>query len=311
MDEAQLRAFLAIVECHSITKASEELGLAQPSLSQQLLRLEDELGVRLFDRTSRGVSPTAAGQLFKDHAEHILQSTRRAREELRRSTKASAGEVALGLPISLGHLMGHPLIRAARAEFPDIKLRIRQAVASDHFRRLEEGSLDVALVYYAEDLSHLPAEHIGDETLFLIGPPDAFGEVDADGIALKPADAEILRRIDLLMPPIGKGLLRRINQQPHGESIRLSIRTEIDSLPLLKSLLASGDGYSLLPHVGVRDELIAGALAAARVEGIDLKRTVSLVRTPVRPPSGASVAVEAIVKRIVEQMRSEGLWVVA
>jgi LysR family nitrogen assimilation transcriptional regulator len=311
MDEGQLRAFLTIVECQSITKAADELGLAQPSLSQQLLRLEDELGAKLFQRTSRGVSTTTAGQLFKEHAERILQNTRQAREEIRRSTKAWVGEVSLGIPLSLGGLIGHRLIVAARVEFPDMKLRLRQGLASDLVKLVEDGTLDTALLYYADDLWHLSGEHVADETLFLVGPTGAFGEVDANGIALQPVSVEILRRVDLLMLPIGKGLKRRINQQPHGEAIRLSIRAEIDALPLIKSLLASGAGYSLLPHIGVRDELRAGTLAAARIDDIDLTRSLSLVRTAARPPSEAAMGLERIVKRILEDVREEGLWVVA
>jgi len=311
MDEGQLRAFLTIVERQSITKAADELGLAQPSLSQQLLRLEDELGAKLFQRTSRGVTTTHAGQLFKEHAERILQDTRRAREEIRGSGIVRGGEVSLGIPVSLGALLGHRLIVAVRTELPQLKLRLRQGLATDLVKLVEDGTLDSALLYYADDLWHLPGEHIADETLFLIGPAGAFGEVDANGIALKPVSAEILRRVDLLMLPMGKGINRRINQQPHAESIRLSIRAEIDALPLIKSMVASGDGYSLLPHIGVSEELRAGTLAAARIDDFDLTRSVMLVNTAARPPSEMSLGLQRVVRRILDEVRDEGLWVVA
>lgn len=309
MDEGQLRAFLTIGELHSITKAADELGLAQPSLSQQLLRLEDELGTKLFDRTSRGVSMTAAGQVFRTHAEAILLSTRLAREEVRRSATGLIGEVSIGMPISLGELIAPDIVRAVQQELPGVKLRLRLAFASDLTRWIEKGTLNAGLIYYSDDLSYLQAVHIADEMLFIIGPPDAFGSVDDRGIALEPVHAESLRHLDLLLPPMSKGLKRRINQQPHGEAIRLSVRSEIDSLPILKALLLDGAGYSLLPHLAVREELRSGQLSAARISDMDVNLPFALVRAGSRPPA-ALQAVETIVLKKLEELRQNGEWLV-
>lgn len=307
MDEGQLRAFLKIGDLHSITKAADELGLAQPSLSQQLLRLEDELGAKLFDRTSRGVSMTSAGQAFKAHAESILLTTRQARDEVRRSIKGPVGDVSIGLPVSLGELIGPDIFHTMHRDLPGVKLRLRLAFASDLVHWLEEGMLNAALLYYSDELAYLHAEHIADETLFVVGPPDAFGSVNDRGIALEPIDADNLRHIDLLLPPMGRGLKRRINQQPHGEAILLSVRSEIDSLKLLKSLLLEGAGYSLLPFVAVRDELRAGQLSAARVRGMNVTLPLSLVRAGTRPPD-ALPAVEAVIRQKLDALMSTGGW---
>lgn len=309
MDEGQLRAFLKIGDFHSITKAADELGIAQPSLSQQLLRLEDELGAKLFDRTSRGVSMTSAGQAFKAHAESILLSTRQAREEVHRSVRGPIGEVSIGLPVSIGELIGRQIFRTMHCDLPGVKLRLRLGFASDLVPLLEDGSLNAALTYYSDELSYLHAEHVADEVLLLIGPADAFGSVDERGIALEPIDAESLRHLDLLLPPMGKGLKRRINQHPHGEAIHLSVRSEIDSLRVLKTLLLGGEGYSLLPFIGVRDELRAGQLSAARVSGMNLTLPLSLVRAGIRPPE-ALPAVERVIRKCLDELLSAGGWIV-
>lgn len=309
MDEGQLRAFLTIGQFQSITKAADELGIAQPSLSQQLLRLEDELGAKLFDRTSRGVSLTTAGEVFKNHAEAILLSTRVAREDVRRSATGLVGEVSFGMPISLGELIAPEIVRAVQQELPGVKLRLRLAFASDLTRWIERGTLHAGLIYYSDDLSYLQAEHIADEMLFIIGPPDAFGSVDDRGIALEPVHAENLRHIDLLLPPMSKGLKRRINQQQHSEAIRLSVRSEIDSLSILKSLLLDGAGYSLLPHLAVREELRSGQLSAARIIDMDLNLPFALVRAGSRPPA-ALPEVEAIVHSKLNELSQHGEWLV-
>lgn len=294
----------------SITKAADELGIAQPSLSHQLLRLEDELKIKLFQRTSRGVSATSAGLLFQEHAERILDDARLAREELHAMSAGPAGEVSLGIPVALGDLLGPRLVAAVRAELPNVKLRIRQGLASDLARLVEDGLIEIAVLYYAEDLCSAPAEYVADEALYLIGPPGGFGPVDANGVALEPVPVEILGKVDLLMLPVGKGLRRRINQQPHGRAIRQSIRAEIDALPLIKSMLVNGDGYSLLPHIGVRDELLAGKLSAARIDGIDLTRSLSIARSSNRGRSNSSRSLEQLVKHILFELMEEGIWLV-
>ncbi len=309
MDEGQLRAFLMICDYHSITRAADEIGIAQPSLSQLLLRLEDELGAKLFDRTSRGVTMTSAGRAFRAHADSILKSTRRAREDVCRSVKGVVGDLAFGLPVSLGELMGPTIIRRTREELPGVRLRLRFCFASDLAHWLEEGLLNGALLYYSNDLSYLPTEHVANEELYLIGPPDKFGEVDKRGIAVDPIDSDYLRDLDLVLPPVSKGLSRRINQQPHGEAIRLSVRGEVDSLPVLKTMLLTGAGYSLLPYIAVRNELLTGQLSAARVRGMGLTLPLSLVRAGTRPPEALD-AIEQIVRDTLEMVQSSGDWLV-
>jgi LysR family transcriptional regulator, nitrogen assimilation regulatory protein len=79
MDLGLLRNFLVILQCGSITDAADRLGVAQPSLSQQLLRLEDELKIKLFTRTARGVMATEGARIFEQHARTILRDFERAR----------------------------------------------------------------------------------------------------------------------------------------------------------------------------------------------------------------------------------------
>jgi len=110
MDTRQLKAFLKIIDTGSISRAAQSLGLAQPSLSQQLLRLEDELGIALFRRTARGVTATDAGRLFAEHARDVVRRTERAIEDLRHLRDDAGGEVILALPPALCRVAGMALI---------------------------------------------------------------------------------------------------------------------------------------------------------------------------------------------------------
>jgi LysR family nitrogen assimilation transcriptional regulator len=303
MDEGQLRAFLKIGDFHSITKAADDLGIAQPSLSQQLLRLEDELGAKLFHRTSRGVSLTSAGVTFKAYAESILLSTRQAREEVRRSTKGPIGEVSIGLQVSIGEQIGPAILRTAHREMPGVKVNLRLAFASDLVHWLEEGSLNTALTYFSNEIAYLHSEHVADEALLLVGPPAAFGQTDARGIAIKPISVERLRDFDLLLPPMSRSLKRRINRQHHGDAIHLSVRGQVDSLQVLKSMLLDGTTHSLLPYMAVHEELRAGWLSAAQIAGMNVALPLSLVRAGRRVPE-VLPAVEQLIRQELRQLLS-------
>jgi LysR family transcriptional regulator, nitrogen assimilation regulatory protein len=308
MDETQLRNFVMIGRCASITEAADRLGIAQPSLSQQLLRLEDEFGTQLFRRTSRGVVATDAGRMLQEHAATILQAMNRAREEVQVAERVPQGQVAIGLPATASMLLGVPLLVAARTSLPLVTVHIREATTATIRRWLDEGRIELGVLYDAEGLRHLSTKVVARETLLLVGPAGAFGETDAFGIAIEPVAQPALKTYDFILPSVSHGLRALIERQLHMENFSLSAVIEIDSLAHTKTLVASRIGYSVLPHAAVCNELASGELSAANVEGIDLSRSVSFVRNPSQPLTRASIAVEDLARRLLREMIAEGQW---
>jgi len=308
VEEVQLRNFLMICKCASITEAADRLGIAQPSLSQQLLRLEDEFGTKLFQRTSRGVAATDAGRLLQEHAHSILRAMNRAREEVHSSERMPHGDVTFGLPSTASQLLGVPLIVAARAKLPMVNLRIRESISASIRRWLEDGRAELGILYDAEGARHLSAKPIARETLLLVGPPGQFGPVDGRGIAVTPVTPEFLGTCSLVVPSVGHGLRRLIDLRTDAGRIELNVAIEIDSLPHIKTLVSSGMGYSLLAHASIGAELMSGSLSAALVEGINLGRSVSLVRNPSQTVSRASLEIEDLAVGILNEMMADGRW---
>jgi LysR family nitrogen assimilation transcriptional regulator len=309
VDVWQIQNFLAIVDCGSVTRAAARLGLAQPSLSQQLLRLEDELGVTLCNRTSRGVTLTEAGRIFQEHAHHILHAVQRAREQVRRAEAAPQGIVSFAMPSSTSQLLAVPLLVACRERLPQVSLKIQEAVSGAIQRwLLEEGRIDLAIVFYAEQAPHLSAKLIAHEALFLVGPPDAFGPVDTQGVAQEPVPPAMLNQVGLILPTMPNGLRRLLRRPGTAHQFDLRIVIEIDSLTQIRALVGAGQGYSLLPHAAIRADLLAGRLSAARVADVDLTRSVSLVRNPVMTVTRASVEVEDLAMDLLRGMIRDGTW---
>lgn len=308
MDEIQLRNFMMICRCASITEAADRLGIAQPSLSQQLLRLEDEFGTKLFRRTSRGVAATDAGRMLQEHAATILQAMNRAREEVQGAEHVPQGQVAIGLPGTASLILGVPLLIAARASLPLVNIHVREAMSGTIRRWLEEGRIELGVLYDAEGLRHLASKVIARETLLLVGPAGAFGDADEFGIAVEPVAQNVLHGQDFILPSVSHGLRKLIERQLHMENLSLSVTTEIDSLAHTKTLVAAGLGYTLLSHAAIRAELTSGELSAAHIAGIDLSRSVSFVRNPAQRLTRASIEVEDLAAELLRDMIADGQW---
>src|SRR6476646_4123281 len=120
----QLTYFLAAAERGSFSAAAEELHMAQPSLSEQIRRLEAELGVPLFTRAGRGLELTEAGRLLHPHAERTLAEARAAAESVREVRDLSGGSVAFGTFGSAHHYLLGGLIQDFRTRFPAVRVRV-------------------------------------------------------------------------------------------------------------------------------------------------------------------------------------------
>lgn len=308
MDETQLRNFLMIGRCASITEAADRLGIAQPSLSQQLLRLEDEVGAKLFDRTSRGVAMTDAGRMLQEHAGAILLSMSRAREEVQAAEYLPQGEVTIGLPATASLILGVPLLQAAMEKMPQVNLRLREGLSATLRRSLGEGRLDLAILYDTEGARYLSAKTVARETLLFVGPPGDFGERDSLGIATEAIDPAVVKQSKLILPSLTHGLRKLIEGRLQIAHLDNAVRLELDSLTHTKTLVASGFGYSLLPHAAIMHELTRGELSAAHIAGVDLSRTVAIARNPTQAITRAAMEISDLAAHLLHEMIANGGW---
>src|SRR5690606_41141063 len=141
MELRQLRYFVAASEAGSLLKASGRLHVAQPALGQQITALEDELGTRLLERSSRGVSLTEAGKIFLEHARLVLADAERARLAVQQSAADPRGEVSLGLTTTVALAATMPILSACRSRLPQVRLKVVEAYSGFLRERLQAGRL--------------------------------------------------------------------------------------------------------------------------------------------------------------------------
>lgn len=146
MELRVLRYFLAVAREENITKAAALLHVTQPTLSRQLMQLEEELGVKLFHRSQYRVILTDDGMLLRRRAQEIVELADKAEKELRHSEAELTGEIAIGCGESVAMTFLSRHIKAFRQLHPQVQFRIHSANADDIKERMEKGLLDIGLL---------------------------------------------------------------------------------------------------------------------------------------------------------------------
>lgn len=144
---ADLRAFITVAETQSFAAAARTLYLSQPALSRRISHLEDMLGVRLFDRTTRNVELTALGRHFRGQIRGLVEDLDRSVLSLRDAAELEAGDVTIGCVLSTVHHFMPPLINAFRKEHPRVLVRIVEEGADEVLACVKQGDADFALNY--------------------------------------------------------------------------------------------------------------------------------------------------------------------
>jgi len=147
MEFRQLRYFLAVAEHLHFTEAAAHLGIAQPPLSQQILKLEREIGTKLFIRHPRRVELTEAGRLLQESARRIVEDAQLALTEVQNAGRGESGHLSLGFA---GSTVFHPLVATVmqnyRNAYPRVVIRCEESNSSALLDKVSEGHVDAALV---------------------------------------------------------------------------------------------------------------------------------------------------------------------
>lgn len=170
MEIHQLRYFCATARAGNFTRAAEQEHVAQPSLSQQIMKLEEELGARLFDRLGRRARLTQFGEAFLPRAQAILREVGEARCQIQEMAGTEAGRIVLGAIATIAPYLLPAALSSFCRTYPDIQLRMVEDLTAALIAKLREGSLDLALAAYPVPGHDLVYEELLCEPLFAAVP---------------------------------------------------------------------------------------------------------------------------------------------
>lgn len=146
MEIRQLEFFHSVCKLNSISKAADELHVAQPSVSIAIQKLEEELGVRLFDRSQRQIILTAEGKIFSKRVNEILMNIGDSINEIRDSKACQQGSIKIGIPPMIGVFLFPHIFAKFSKEYPDVKLIAVEAGSLSIQKLLEDGSIDIGII---------------------------------------------------------------------------------------------------------------------------------------------------------------------
>lgn len=240
-----LRYFVAVAEEQHFGRAAERLHIAQPPLSQQIRRLEADLGVELFARTTRRVDLTAAGAAYLERAGAILRSVDDAAEEARRVAAGSVGHVSIGCVGSATYSLLPALARRLSDELPGIEFSFRgEMLVADQVDALREGSIDLALLRPPVADGDLVVTALRSERLVVAVP------ADHDLASRRQVRVADLAGVDLIVHSAGRrsamyDVVRRLFADA---GLAPRIRHEVGETSTLVTLVAGGLGVAVVPE---------------------------------------------------------------
>jgi len=272
MELWQLRTFREIAETQNFTKASENLYLTQSAVSHQIKALEDELGVRLFIRGTRGVTLTDAGEAALEHAKRILDEADKMRQSVAGRESAIIGRVRVAAATqALVHLFA-PLFEEFMDENTQVDLVFRTTVSTEQtIDDILNGIADVGFASLPVYSPNLEVEELFEDELLLVMSPKhrladnkviPVKELEGERWILFERGASIRRATD--------DFFKKLKFEPE-------MALESNDTYFIKLMIEHGLGISLVPSWAVKEERDEKKLHIARIRGHKLKRSVAMV----------------------------------
>ncbi|MBK5960971.1 LysR family transcriptional regulator, partial [Rhodoplanes elegans] len=288
MDIRQLRAFVAIVDLGSLTRAAASLHVAQPALSQRMTRLEAELKTPLLLRSPQGVRPTEAGKALYRHARTVLRQLEEARAEVQLGAAAGAtGPVAVGLPTTVAAMLAAPLLRLVRERHPGIRLQLFESMSGYLAELLANGRLDLVMLYRDMETPNVAVEPLLQEDLFVMGrlsiADPSLGSINGtaagDAGAGGTCSVAALAGVPLVLPSGSQGLRLLVERAfARAGAEAPNVVADIDSLPLLLGAALDGLACTVLPWSALAALPAGVTLPHRRLVEPAVARPVSLCR---------------------------------
>ena len=288
MQVGQLRAFLAVAEQRHFTRAARALGIAQPSVSAHVRRLEADAGTQLFHRMKGRISLTPAGEALLPFARRIVADVDAATTEIREVEGLARGRLAVGATPSLAATLLPAVLARFHTAYPGIDLAVRESGSRELVAALEEGTVDIALVILPVRQDVLQTQPLLREELVVAV---AKGHPLATRRTVAITD---LRDVPLVMFREGYDLRASTEAAFRAAGFAPTFAVEGGEMDGVLRLTAAGLGAAIVPSLVIETP---GPLRAIRVAGSSLTRTIGLAHRRDRRLSRAA-------QELVETMRA-------
>jgi LysR family hydrogen peroxide-inducible transcriptional activator len=283
MEIHQLRYFVAVAEEGSFSRAAAKVRVAQPSLSQQIRKLEAEIGQPLFDRLPRSVVLTEAGRCLLEYAQQILASIGDARRCVDELKGKIAGDVAVGAIPTIAPYVLPELVVTFQKHYPDVTLHIVEDVTEGVTRRIEAGELDIALASTCQRSPTLRVERLGNEPLLALLPE---GHPLAKQSMITLDDLKSQR---FLLLHEMHCLSQQVHQLLESRRLQPEVALAGSQLSTIANMVAADIGVSIVPQMMVKHHSTPGCVSLPFAPPVP-ERELNALYNPLRFQSKAAAA---------------------
>jgi LysR family transcriptional regulator, nitrogen assimilation regulatory protein len=302
MDLRALRYFVSVAEARSFSKAAVQLRIAQPALSRQIRKLEDEVGIELILRTRRQLELTDAGLLLLQRAHSLLRQVAQTADDVRAHGSRLRGTITIGVSPTISEVLVPRIVSECAARHPDLRLNFVEGFSGFIFERLTNQELTLCLMHNPPRHRTIESRPLLTEPMYLIGP-------SAASKSLPPAKAGMtLHQVRLILPNRTHSLRMLIERAVAEHNGHLNVAIEVDGYATTKALVAAGLGYTILPYSSVQKEIAEGQLTAGRLRGPALSWTLSIAYRKDQSNARAVTALRDIIASDIDQQVTSGKW---
>lgn len=248
MEWHQIQYFQVVASTQHFTRAAELLSVSQPALSRSIAKLEEELGVKLFDRKGRNISLNQYGKMFLERVERSIKEIEMGVQEIQDSIHPDRGTISLSFLHSLGVSFVPKLVSSFQGEYPSVKFRLNQASSQHVLEQLDAGETEVALVSFDQDQAGIIRQPLLREELYLIV------SIHHPLAKLDEIDLHLIKDEPFIAFKNGYGLRTITDQLCKEAEFIPQVVFEGDEIGTVAGLVAAKLGVSLVPDLTILDK---------------------------------------------------------
>ncbi|WP_346914554.1 LysR family transcriptional regulator [uncultured Roseibium sp.] len=295
-----LRYFVCVAEEKSFTRAATRLRIAQPALSRQIKRLEDDLKVQLFERHARGTELTEAGEILLRRAYLIFNQIQQTHHDVTIQSSHLGGVVSVGMPPTPGEFIAPRLLERSKERYPDIELRFVEGFSGDLERKLANNEIGVAVMHDPAPRDDIHISELLVEHLCLVGKT---GTLTKPSYSLAEAGS-----YPLVMPSRPNFLRILIDGHAEQLNIPLNIVTRSDGIGHTKSLVKYGHGFTILTYGAIISEVQQGVLEAVPIQDPEILWTLCVAMRTDQSRKRTLAVIEELIRDVVQELVADGIW---
>lgn len=305
LDIRQLRYFSTVAEMKSFSAAATQLRIAQPALSRCVKQIEDALGVELLIRHGRGVEITAAGEKLYFHAQRLLRDVQLVQEEVAAASGTPFGHLYVAMPPATGQMLAPPIVERYRALYPRVTLHILEGFSGYIHEWLNSGRIDVGILHNATPRPNVRIFPLLAERMYVIAP----GSQARRPVPVQDSyTVRDLASLPLILPskPHSLRMLLEVAVARAGASLEVPI--EVDGLPIIRSMVERGLGFTVFTQPAVAREVANGTLRVVPIVAPGIQWDLDIACRRDRHSSEAVRELTRIIQEEVHNLVASGVW---